>query len=271
MSAETLPALPSRVGPSWTRRYETPIITGASLVVFVLAWQILYGSGQLSPTTLAGPGTVVATLFQLARTGQLWLDVGTSGFEFLAGYVPAVAVGVVVGIALGRGRRLEAVASPYLMALYATPFVALISVLLAWFGVGLEAKAILVFLLAFFPIVVNTVSGAKNVDATLLKAAHSFGAERVEVLTKVVVPYTLPFIFAGMQVAVGRALIGMFVGELFGSYTGLGATIMRAGQEFTPGVMYAEILVLALLSVMLSELIRLVGRRLAPWQQNLVL
>jgi NitT/TauT family transport system permease protein len=225
----------------------------------------------LSPTTLAGPGAVWATLLRLSASGQLWLDIGTSGVEFLAGYLPAIVIGVLVGMALGLVRRLETALTPYLMGLYATPFVAFISVLLAWFGVGLFTKALMIFLLAFFPISVNTITGVKSVDPVLLKAGRSFGANRFELLTRIVFPSTLPYIFAGMQVAVGRGLIGMFVGEFFGSYTGLGATIIRSTQEFRPTVTYAEVIVMALLSIMLSELIRLLGHRLAPWRQELVL
>jgi ABC-type nitrate/sulfonate/bicarbonate transport system permease component len=271
MTAETLSQTrPSRT-ISWFERYESPLIIAGSLVAFILVWHAVHGSGKLSPTTLASPGAVWAALLRLAQNGQLWVHIGTSGIEFLAGYLPAVVIGVLVGIALGMFRRLESVATPYLMALYATPVVALISVVLAWFGVGLLTKALMVFLLAFFPIVVNTVSGVKQVDSVFLKAGRSFGADRFEQLTKIVVPYALPFIFGGMQLAVGRGLIGMFVGEMFGSYTGLGVLIIRASYEFNAPVMFGGVIVMAVLSVGLSELIRLLGRRLAPWRQEAVI
>ena len=105
----------------------------------------------------------------------------------------------------------------------------------------------------------------------IVKAGRSFGADRFEQLTKIVVPYALPFIFSGMQLAVGRGLIGMFVGEMFGSYTGLGVLIIRASYEFNAPVMFAGVIVMAVLSVALSELIGLLGRRLAPWRQEAVI
>jgi NitT/TauT family transport system permease protein len=156
------------------------------------------------------------------------------------------------------------------MALYAAPRVAFMPLLLVWFGVGLVSHATLVFLSALFPITIATLAGAKGVDRTLLKTARSFGASRPTIFMKVILPYTIPSILAGLRLGVGRGLIGTFVAEMFGATAGLGFLIIRAGFLFQPDVLLGGVLVLATLSVGLTEGIGWLGRRVAPWHRGLV-
>jgi NitT/TauT family transport system permease protein len=253
-----------------TRRYEPFVVTAISLVVFFVLWEIVWRIGRFPPSVFAGPGQVAAALGEMVASGELARDVVASTSQFLLGYLLAAAAGIAVGLALGVNEDAEAVFSPYLMALYAAPRVAFISLLLIWLGAGLTLKVVLVFLSAFFPICVNTIAGAKGVDPTLLEAGRAFGASRWQTFTKIVVPSAVPFIFAGLRLGVGRGLIGMFVAELFGAEAGLGYLIQRAGFELKAAQVFAGVLVLMVLSVALHEGVAWLGRRLAPWREESV-
>ncbi len=266
-----LAATPPRRGSRWLKRNEAAVVTVLSLAVFVAAWQAVAVFGHLGPSVFAGPGPVAETLLKLASTGELFEHLVATGTVFFAGFLLAAVVGVAIGLLLGTSQDVEAVLGPYLMALYAAPRVAFISLLLVWMGIGASSKIALVFLSAFFPIALNTMTGARSVDAVLLRAARSFGAGRVHTFFKVVLPFSVPYILAGLRLGVGRALIGAFVAEMFGATAGIGYLIIRAGYEFRAATLLAGVLVLAAYSVLLTEALRWLGHRLAPWQRDTTL
>ena len=264
-----LPAAGTRAG--WLRRNEPAVVTLASLVVFVVLWQTVAIFGHLGPSVFAGPGPVFQTLVSLTASGELFQHLAATGSVFFAGFLLAAVLGVLIGLFLGTSEDVEAVLGPYLMALYAAPRVAFISLLLVWMGIGPSSKIALVFLSAFFPIALNTMTGARSVDAVLLRAARSYGAGRRQQFLKVVLPFSIPYILAGLRLGVGRALIGAFVAEMFGATAGIGYLIIRAGYEFKAATLLAGVLVLAACSVLLTEALRWAGHRLAPWQQDTAL
>jgi ABC-type nitrate/sulfonate/bicarbonate transport system permease component len=255
----------------WVRRHEPAVVTLASLLVFVAVWQAVTVFGHLGPSVFAGPGPVFQTLVGLAASGELVEHLVATGSVFLAGFVLSAISGVLIGLVLGTSEDVEAILGPYLMALYAAPRVAFISLLLVWMGIGPSSKIALVFLSAFFPIALNTMTGARSVDAVLLRAARSYGAGRRQQFFKVVLPFSIPYILAGLRLGVGRALIGAFVAEMFGATAGIGYLIVRAGYEFHAATLLAGVLVLAACSVLLTEALRWAGHRLAPWQRDTVI
>jgi NitT/TauT family transport system permease protein len=243
-------------------------VTCLSLIGFLAVWQAVAMFGHLGPSVFAGPGPVAQTLLGLAASGELAEHLYATGSIFFAGFLLAAVFGILAGLVLGTSEDAEAIFGPYLMALYAAPRVAFISLLLVWMGIGAGSKIALIFLSAFFPIALNTMTGARTVDAILLRAARSYGAGRHQVFAKVVLPFCVPYILAGLRLGVGRALIGAFVAEMFGATAGLGYLIIRAGYEFRAATLLAGVLVLAACSVLLTEALRLAGRRLAPWQRE---
>jgi NitT/TauT family transport system permease protein len=244
------------------------LVTCLSLIGFLVVWQLVAIFGHLGPSVFAGPGPVAQALLGLAVSGELAEHLAATGSIFFAGFLLAAGFGVLAGLVLGTSEDAEALLGPYLMALYAAPRVAFISLLLVWMGIGFGSKIALIFLSAFFPIALNTMTGARNVDAILLRAARSYGAGRYQVFAKVVLPFCVPYILSGLRLGVGRALIGAFVAEMFGATAGIGYLIIRAGYEFRAATLLAGVLVLASCSVLLTEALRLAGRRLAPWQRD---
>jgi ABC-type nitrate/sulfonate/bicarbonate transport system permease component len=185
---------------------------------------------------------------------------------FLTGFAGAVVAGVAAGLLLARVRLLRVALESYIMALYATPMVALIPFILSIMGFGFAPKALVVFLFAFFPILYNTVEGARSLKPELIEVARSFRSSEWELWRDLLVPYTLPFALTGIRQAVGRGLVGMVAAELFLSASGMGALIMRSSQDFdTPGL-YAAILVVTILGVVLISFGRMLEDRFAAWR-----
>jgi ABC-type nitrate/sulfonate/bicarbonate transport system permease component len=141
-------------------------------------------------------------------------------------------------------------------------------VIILWFGLGLLSKIVIVFLAAFFPIIVNTYSGVRNVSRGQVEVALAEGANEAQIFAKIVIPASLPFITTGIRLAVGRAVVGMVVAEMFTAVTGLGGAIVAYGNAFATDKLFVVIIVLALLGVTLTELIRVLERRLAPWKET---
>lgn len=180
-------------------------------------------------------------------------------------------VGISLGLVLGVRPDLEAVVGPYLTAMYSAPRVAFVSLLLVWFGFGLATNVTLVFLGALFPITLNTMAGAKLVSPVYLKVGRSFRATRWEMFSKIILPFSLPYIFTGLRLAVGRGLIGVFLAEMVGADQGLGFYILRAGTQFETDRVVGGVVVLVLASIALTEAVKLVEKRMSPWRQEVVL
>jgi len=245
---------------------ERALLIGAPLVVFLVGWEAIARAQVVSTLFFAGPLDVVRTFSELAADGELWYHLRASVSELVLGVAGAVVVGVPLGLALGGVRPLEGVLAPYIAAAYAAPRVAFFPLIALWFGTGLTSKALLVFFTVLFPILINSWTAVKTVDPVLIRAARSFGANQLQLFTKVVLPYTLPFITAGIRVALGRGLIALYVVEAFGANAGLGYLIAQAGTEYRVGDLFVGVLVLAGLGVLFDGALRWAERRLAPWR-----
>ncbi len=265
MSASTVPAAKTK-----PHRTGIPLrfVRLISLIAFVVVWTLVAQTGWMSPISFTGPDRVAAVLVSMARTGELWMHLAASVRTFLTGYLAALVLGVGVGLLLGTNRRLEGTFGPYIMAFNAAPRVAFIMLILAWFGIGEFSRSLLVFLGVVFPICVNSIAGAREVDATLISAARVFGASRREMFYKVTLPSAVPHIFSGMQLGVGRGLVGLFLAESYGAQEGIGFLITKAGYLFRVDMLFGGLLVLAALSIALTEGLRLLGNRLTPWYEE---
>ena len=180
----------------------------------------------------------------------------------------AVVFGTLLGLLMGRYRFFDQLLDVQISALYATPNVALIPLIILWFGLGLTAKVTIIFLAGFFPIVINTQAGVRNVSRGLVEVAMAEAANQLQIFTKIVIPASLPFIATGIRLAMGRAVVAMVVAEMFTAVTGLGGAIVSYGNAFATNKLFVIIIVLALLGVSLTESVRWVERRIAPWKET---
>ena len=206
-------------------------------------------------------------LWQLIVGGDFIAQFLDSATLFITGFVIALAVGVPLGLLLARVRVLRVGVEPYLMTLYATPMVALIPFILSLMGFGFAPKVLVVFLFAVFPVLYNTVEGARSIKPELIEVAKSYRSSEWSLWREVMLPYTLPYIMTGVRQAIGRALVGMVAAEFFLSSTGLGQLIMGASQNFDTGGVFASILVIGLIGVGLMRLGLKIENHFARWRQ----
>jgi NitT/TauT family transport system permease protein len=163
---------------------------------------------------------------------------------------------------------MEAATDWLVNALYATPLVAVIPLVTLWFGLGASAKLFIIVILAVFPILINTAAGVRDVPATLIDVGTAFAANERQIFTKIILPAAVPFMMTGLRLGVGRAIIGMVVAEFFTAITGLGALIVKYGNQYDTASMFVPIFLLMLLGVGLTLLLRRAETAVAPWRKT---
>ncbi len=237
-----------------------------SLVVILAGWELL-GRYVLTNRLFFVPlSDVIIELGNLAATGELQRHFAASFTAIAYGMALAVVVGNAYGVVLGASRAVSDYTEVYLNALYATPLVAIAPLLILWFGIGIASKVAVVFLISVFPIVISTASGVRNVDKHFLDVARAFGATSQQMVAKVMVPAALPFVLTGIRLAIGRAIVGVVIGEVFGANAGLGYLIFTSGQTFDVPALFAGVLCLAFAGVSLTWALQALERRLVRWK-----
>lgn len=261
----TRPPKPPAV-PGMTR-WQRRSVTFGSLVVVGLAWEIVGRSSN--PIFFSYPSAVFAAFIDLMASGQLLPALFESLQSFAAGYVLAVLVGVPLGLVIGRFAFAEAALGVYITAGYAMPLVALVPLLVLWFGLGFTVKAAVVFLMALFPVCINTWLGVKSVPRSLIDVGLSFVASDFTILRRIVLPATLPYIMAGLRLAIGKAVMAMIIAEFFTAISGLGGIIINSANNFDTATMFVPILLIMVLATALTALVGVLERWIAPWQSEI--
>ncbi len=235
-----------------------------SLVLGLAAWE--WGGRNTSAAFMVPFSETLVRAAEIFKSGELVAALLSSCALFAVGFSLAVVIGAPAGMLLARVPALRRALELYIMILYATPLVALIPFILSLMGFGFAPKVLVVFLFAVFPILYNTIEGARSLKPELVEVARSFRSSEWALWREVMVPYTLPFTMTGVRQAVGRALVGMIAAEFFLSSTGLGQFIMTASQNFDTGGLFAAILVIVVLGVALMRLGRAIEHRFARWR-----
>jgi NitT/TauT family transport system permease protein len=247
--------------------YDHPnLIRAASVLLFLLLWE-LYGR-RTDPLLFTYPSAIAAAFWQLLSSGELIRQSLVSLSALGAGFGASLVLGVSLGLIMGRSRIAEAIFQPHVNSLYAMPQVALTPLLMMWLGLGFGVKVAVVFLFAFFPILINTASGAKNVSASMVEVGRAYLASPGQITGKIVFPAALPFIMAGIRISIGRALVGMIVAELFTAITGLGAMLSLYGNIFETAKMFVVIMVLAGLGFGLIHGAQWLEKQMARWKET---
>lgn len=279
----------ARPGPAaapWPVRvylaYEPTVLGVVSVVLVLVVWEGLARGWwadllapalgpaaerwRVNPIFLSSPTAVARAAYRLVATGELWRHLGVSALEFAAGFSLAVAVGIPTGLAAGWYRRLRYALEPFLAALNATPRVALLPLVIIWVGIGLASKILIVFLGAAIPICMSALAGVRATDARLLRVARSFGASRRQLFRTVILPGSIPFLLAGLRLGVGRAMVGIVVGELVAATAGIGFLIHESGAAFRTDRVFVGIVVIALAGALLTEALAALERRVERWR-----
>ena len=253
--------------PKLKREFPKWAITCLSVASVILAWEIF--GRDINPVFGSYPSAIAVAFWELVRSGQLVSALAQSMQAFVVGYGLAVIVGVPLGLLIGRSRILEAAIGVFITGAYAMPLVALVPLLVLWMGLGFTVKACVVFLMAVFPIVINTWLGVRAVPKTLIEVGKSFVASDFTILRRIVLPATIPYIMAGIKLAVGRGVVAMVIAEFFTAISGLGAIIINAANSFDTARMFVPVIVLMVLATALNSFVGFVERKVAPWQSEI--
>jgi len=262
----TEPARSERPPRSFYQRHERLILGGVSVVLVVGVWQALWSAGKISPLFFTGPSSVASRFADEWTEGRLRQDIAYSGTNFVVGVGLAIGSGVVAGVLIGWYRRFGMIVDPFVAALYSTPRVALIPLILIWFGIGMWSKVFIVFINAFFPVLINTIGGVRAIDGDLLRAARAFRASDWQIFTTVVIPGSVPFILTGVRQAVALGLIGVVVGEMFGGSEGIGYMVNYGGQTLQTDAVFLGVAIIAFAGIVLTWLAEQLERRFSRWR-----
>jgi NitT/TauT family transport system permease protein len=236
------------------------------MLAFLAFWETSVDLEWVNPLFTSSPSRIVRTAIELFAEGSIFYDIEVSGYEFIVGYGMAVVIGVPLGILMGWYSRVDAVLDPFVSALYATPRIALLPLVMIWFGIGIASKVAIVFLGAVFPILVNTITGVRTINADFIKVARSFGASDRQMFLTVALPSSVPLLLTGLRLGLGHALVGIVVGEMYGATHGLGFFIATSGARFQTDKVMVGIILIASAGIALTELLRLIERRFEGWR-----
>jgi NitT/TauT family transport system permease protein len=242
------------------------MVRAVSVAAAILLWEFF--GRDVNPLFLSYPSAIARAFVQIVGSGQFMQQALNSLNVYFVGLAAALLVGILLGLLMGRYRLAEYILDPFVYALDATPRVALIPILLLWFGLGAPAKIAVVFLSGVFPVLMNTFSGVRTVSAGLVEVGRAYGAGEGKIFTKIIVPASLPFIMAGVRLAVGRALIGIITAEMFAAVTGLGALLIRYSSALATDKFFVPVIFLALLGVILTRAVEILEKRFAPWKET---
>ena len=247
-------------------RYEGLILGGTAVILVLAFWEFIWYKQWVSPLFFSGPSAILKQFWYLLTEGSLPDDILFSGRNFVLGLSAATVTGVVLGVLIGWYRKLRMIFDPFLNALYATPRIAMIPLIIIWFGIDWQSKVFIVYMSSFFPILVNTVAGVRSLDPDLLRAARAFCASDWQIFKTIAVPGSVPFILTGIRQGVALGLIGVVVGEMFGGSKGVGFLVAYGGQTFQTDTVFVGVFLIALSGMLLTFLTERLERRFSRWR-----
>lgn len=253
----------SRLAP--TRRRRRALI---SALVGIAVWEFVARVIVTNKLFFVPLTDVFRAGVEMTQSGELGQHAWVSVQEFVYGIALAAAAGVPLGLAIGVSERIRDYVQPWISGLYSTPLIALAPLFILWLGIGTISKVAVVFVMALFPIAINTTAGVKSTNQDLIDVARSYGFTRRQVFGKVLLPSALSFIITGFRLAVGRGIVAVVVAEFFGSRAGLGYLILVSSQAFAMDRLLLAVLILALTGVIGIGLIERLEHRLAPWREE---
>lgn len=241
-----------------------PVVT---LIIILAIWEICGQLKLIDPFMFSWPSSIMKSGIEFFRSGEVFKHLAVSAMEVGFGFAMAL-IGIPLGLMMGYWKKLEMAFDPFVTALYTTPMIALTPLFVLWFGLDTLSKVMMVFALSIFPILINTMSGVKMTDPSLVKAARSYGASEFQMFKEVIFPSVIPFMITGIRLAIGRALIAMVVAEMLAGNIGIGFAIRHASELFQTAEYLAYIVVLMVLSVWVTEMLKVLEKKLAPWRHH---
>lgn len=241
-------------------------VSVGSVLAFVVLWEVAFRVGWINPLFLSAPSRIAEAFVVLFADGQIWPNLAASGRLVFTGLALSVVTAIPLGILMGWYRPVAAVLDPFVSILYATPRIALIPLIFVWFGIGFEAQVVIVYLVAVFPLLINTMQGFRSIDQDLIQMGRSFGASDTALLRTIGLPSAVPFMVAGMRMSLTLSLIGFVVAEFFSGSVGLGAMITRAASGLRTDVAFVGVIIIAIAALLFNAGLGQVEKKLNKWK-----
>ncbi len=245
-------------------REHPNLIRVASVTIFTILWEVF--GRRSDPLFMTYPSAIAAAAIELIKTGELQDAIMLSMIPFGIGLTISLAAGIAIGLLVGQFELLEYILDPYINALLAIPRVALVPLIILWFGLEMQGKIVIIVSVAMFPVIVNTYAGVKDVRGSLLEIGRAYGASEMQTFFKIVLPAALPFVMVGVRLAVGYGIIGMIVAEFFTAIRGLGGLIVFYSNNFATAKLFVPIVMVGLMGIGLTQSVLALERWLSPWR-----
>ena len=252
---------------SW-HRYRSVVLGLTGMVTVLGLWQICASTGLVDPTFSSSPAGAVHALVNSISSGSIWPPLRSTLSTVAWGMGISVCAGIPLGLLIGRSRTLNGLTEPLISVMYSVPYVVFLPIIIFWFGIGQQARIVIVVWSALFPLLINVVTGARNVDINYLQVARVFCASRSRTLRSVAFPATLPYILAGARQAVGRGLVGAIVAELFMGSEGLGYVVQLKTSSLDMDGAMAAIAVIAVVAIALTRTVGYFEHRFTFWSNS---
>jgi ABC-type nitrate/sulfonate/bicarbonate transport system permease component len=253
-----------------TARLLENVLPPLSVVIFLVIWELAVRWRGIPPIFLPAPSSIASYLWRMLADGTMEYHLGVTLLRIFAGFLVAAVSGVALGLLMGMSRIVYRVADIWIAALYPLPKISLIPLLIIWLGTGEAYRIVISAITAFFPIVMSTYSGIRQVDRGLVKAAQDLGASGRQIQLKVIIPAAMPSILSGLQLGMGVTIILIVAAEMIGgsSQGGMGYLLISAGQVMETEKVFAALVVLALMGAAIIKLQQWADRKIAPWMTH---
>ena len=251
------------------KKLERFLIGGLAVAIFLVFWESAAPLGLAKLNYVSQPSLVVKAFWEMALSGEVLPNLLVSFEEFIIGFALAVVIGVPFGVVLGRWRIMTFLFDPMLMAFYTMPRLAMMPILVVWFGIGFGSAIAVVFLGVIFPVLINTAVGIREVDPVWVRAVQSFGGNQWDIFIKVLLPGSVPPIMTGLRLGVGRGLLGVVVSEMYAGTEGLGHLIDLYANSFRVSELIALIGIISILGFISVNMVRLIENRVRYWGKEM--
>lgn len=232
----------------------------------LILWEIISSLNIVSPLFLPAPSAILTTGWSMVISGEIYENLIASLYRIIIGYALGATFGILIGLILGFFRWADAIGTPIVYSIYPIPKIALLPLFILWLGIGELSKVTIIALGVFFPVVINTFSGVKSVDQMLIKAAVTFGSNPVNVIRKVILPGSLPMIFAGLKLAAGTSLLLLVSAEMIAAQKGIGSMVLHYGNLMITTKLMVGVIVLSLLGLIFNRGLQWLENKLVPWK-----
>lgn len=231
----------------------------------LVIWEVIARLGIVSSLFLPAPTTILTDGWNMLINGEIVDNLLASLYRIIIGYALGATFGILIGLLLGFSRWADAIGTPVVYSIYPIPKIALLPLFILWLGIGELSKVTIIALGVFFPVVINTYSGVKNVDQMLIKAAVTFGSNHLNVIRKVILPGALPMIFAGLKLAAGTSLLLLVAAEMIAAQQGIGSMVLHYGNLMITSKLMVGVLILSLLGLTFNRTLQWLEKKLLPW------